>query len=433
MAIQIIGIGSAADDGTGDPLRTAFSKANDNFDELYTLLGSGGTLPTLTNGRLVVGAAAGVGDFANLTYSEASGPRLQVGTTGTSAGVIIGYDTSAGSGYSLVKHAGLANGAANHALRMLTDATQVNSPGAAGTLDLAVNNAAKMRFLATAGVGPSILAGTATTDVNALSATQTWNASGVTFTGIKYTITDTASAAGSLAMRILGGASGTTNLFSVKKDGRLIGNSAADMDFESGTSTNFRFYRSGTLSFVIGAGAVNLGSSADASIGRAGANLLVFGGSGAAGGDATSRAEINKTVTAFTDGVAKTVFTLTIPNAAHSATYEITVCGAIGAGGAIGADEASATNKYQVTIARTAGVNAVAGISAAFGASTAAVAGATTVTCTAALAAVSGAVGATNTIDIQATITKGGGSSDNHTCVATASLLNANASGITIA
>jgi hypothetical protein len=36
MAKQTINIGSAADDGTGDPLRTAFDKANDNFDEMYT-------------------------------------------------------------------------------------------------------------------------------------------------------------------------------------------------------------------------------------------------------------------------------------------------------------------------------------------------------------------------------------------------------------
>jgi hypothetical protein len=35
MAKQTIGIGSAANDGTGDPLRTAFDKINDNFTELY--------------------------------------------------------------------------------------------------------------------------------------------------------------------------------------------------------------------------------------------------------------------------------------------------------------------------------------------------------------------------------------------------------------
>ena len=35
MAKQTINLGSSANDGTGDPLRTAFDKINDNFDELY--------------------------------------------------------------------------------------------------------------------------------------------------------------------------------------------------------------------------------------------------------------------------------------------------------------------------------------------------------------------------------------------------------------
>ena len=35
MAKQIVNLGSSANDGTGDPLRTAFDKINDNFDELY--------------------------------------------------------------------------------------------------------------------------------------------------------------------------------------------------------------------------------------------------------------------------------------------------------------------------------------------------------------------------------------------------------------
>ena len=35
MAKQVINIGTAANDGTGDPLRTAFDKANSNFTELY--------------------------------------------------------------------------------------------------------------------------------------------------------------------------------------------------------------------------------------------------------------------------------------------------------------------------------------------------------------------------------------------------------------
>ena len=36
MAKQIINIGSSANKGDGDPLRTALDKVNDNFTEVYT-------------------------------------------------------------------------------------------------------------------------------------------------------------------------------------------------------------------------------------------------------------------------------------------------------------------------------------------------------------------------------------------------------------
>ena len=44
MARQTINIGTNANDGTGDPLRTAFDKINDNFLELYGADGDANTL-----------------------------------------------------------------------------------------------------------------------------------------------------------------------------------------------------------------------------------------------------------------------------------------------------------------------------------------------------------------------------------------------------
>ena len=41
MANQTINIGATANDGSGDPLRTAFDKINDNFTEVYTVSGAG--------------------------------------------------------------------------------------------------------------------------------------------------------------------------------------------------------------------------------------------------------------------------------------------------------------------------------------------------------------------------------------------------------
>lgn len=214
---------------------------------------------------------------------------------------------------------------------------------------------------------------------------------------------------------------------------------APGLSFTGGTNHGFffnsfmRFAAGGTQSLGFGTDLISFGAGLDATVARVGANSFLFNGSVASASTVTSRTEINKSVTAFTDAVAKTVFTLTIPNAAHSASYLVRLTGRIGAGGAIGAEEAAATNCYIVTVVRTAGVAAAATISAAFGGAAANVAGATTVTCTAALGAVGGAVGATNTIPLDATITKAGGASDNHTCVATLSLLNANSSGITVA
>jgi hypothetical protein len=61
MAQQLIGIGTLPNDGTGDPLRTAGEKINDNFTELYTL----DALPPLrigTGGQyLNIGAAVAAG------------------------------------------------------------------------------------------------------------------------------------------------------------------------------------------------------------------------------------------------------------------------------------------------------------------------------------------------------------------------------------
>ena len=50
MAKQSIGLGTTANDGTGDNLRTGGDKINDNFDEIYTALGDGSGLQITTSG-----------------------------------------------------------------------------------------------------------------------------------------------------------------------------------------------------------------------------------------------------------------------------------------------------------------------------------------------------------------------------------------------
>ncbi len=153
---------------------------------------------------------------------------------------------------------------------------------------------------------------------------------------------------------------------------------------------------------------------------------------GTTNGAVTSSQKVVKTTTAIANNTATDTVTITVPNAAHSASVRVTLAGSLGAGGAIGANEATGTVSYDIGVARTAGVNAVATISTAYGSGMANVAGAATITVTAGLSAVSGAVGAVNTLTVQVTIAHGSGSSTNHTCVTTAEVINANAAGITV-
>lgn len=59
MARKIINTGTLANDGTGDTLRTAGTKINDNFSELYTLLGGGaiGSTQLTDSGLTMVGTS----------------------------------------------------------------------------------------------------------------------------------------------------------------------------------------------------------------------------------------------------------------------------------------------------------------------------------------------------------------------------------------
>lgn len=49
MSKQTIFLGQTANDRTGDPLRVAFEKVNENFDELYAAIGADVQIPSQIN------------------------------------------------------------------------------------------------------------------------------------------------------------------------------------------------------------------------------------------------------------------------------------------------------------------------------------------------------------------------------------------------
>lgn len=160
---------------------------------------------------------------------------------------------------------------------------------------------------------------------------------------------------------------------------------------------------------------------------------LTVGGTGVPGA-ANVMTMLTKSVSALADTVATAVITVTVPNAQHTAFFDIDALGILGAGGAVGAGETSKLAKYQLVITRTAGLAGVATLSSAIGGVQSKVAGADNITSTVLTAsAMTGANSAAQTFTILVAITKAAGSADNHKAIVTVRAMNQNASGVTFA
>ena len=93
MAYQSLDLGTSADDGTGDSLRVGGDKINDNFSEIYTLLGTGTALTSgLSATATVVTLSSAVGTFTTLTPASADGASL--GSAALEFSDIYLYDSS---------------------------------------------------------------------------------------------------------------------------------------------------------------------------------------------------------------------------------------------------------------------------------------------------------------------------------------------------
>lgn len=82
MAKQTLGLGTTANDHSGDSLRAAGTKINANFTELYNALG--------VNGTLTVATVAKSGDYVDLLNKPATAPALVAPPVSSTASGVVG-------------------------------------------------------------------------------------------------------------------------------------------------------------------------------------------------------------------------------------------------------------------------------------------------------------------------------------------------------
>lgn len=97
MTQQIINVGTAANDGLGDPLRTAFIKTNDNFTELYAGGGAAGIANGTSNVKIIANSSVlvSVAGTANVVTVSANTVTTATGILSSSTAGI-GFTTGAG-------------------------------------------------------------------------------------------------------------------------------------------------------------------------------------------------------------------------------------------------------------------------------------------------------------------------------------------------
>lgn len=152
-----------------------------------------------------------VSSSANLTFAT---PILTLGVAALSAQALIRVVAAAGQNQGFEVY----EGASRSWYGQSTGSTGFHMNTPSGSMMLGAGNVQIITMTNTAGQGPAVTPSTATTDVAAFSVARTNNNAAVA-TGVKFSFTDTTSAAGFLPFQVLGGAAASTNLLSVSKAG----------------------------------------------------------------------------------------------------------------------------------------------------------------------------------------------------------------------
>lgn len=143
MAQQVIDVGTSASDGTGDPLRDAFTKINDNFTELYTTVENEG----LTYGNIASNVAGITFNVTRYTENYAAAPVLKgtgqsIGNVYVIRGNVLGGSTPLND--VLLTVTTLANATVGNIATVLAAGTPIapvlRVNGLTGNVTLTVNN-----------------------------------------------------------------------------------------------------------------------------------------------------------------------------------------------------------------------------------------------------------------------------------------------------
>ena len=147
MAQEIINIGAVANDGAGDPLRTAFTKTNNNFSQLFAAGGvsgiSNGTsnINILNSGAILM-SPQGVANVVTVTATGATVTGTLVGNTTISAvGNVIAGQFFIGNGSQLTGVVSVAAAAllTGNTLSSNVTVSSLTTVGTLGTLSVSGN------------------------------------------------------------------------------------------------------------------------------------------------------------------------------------------------------------------------------------------------------------------------------------------------------
>lgn len=227
-----VSVSMAEINATGTPSASNFLRGDGSWQSVTTSPAGSDTYVQFNDGG-AFGAEAG---FAyNKTTNTLSSEKLALGTAGAASGVLtlsgstsgtVTLQSAAAAGtYSLT----LPTSDGNSGEVLTTDGSGVlswaasagGSPGGSSG-QLQYNNAGAFggtSGITTTGTELTIASGTKTASTPVLDISQTWNNAAVTFTGLQFNATNTASNAASLLMDLQ--VSGTSN-FSVSRSGAVV-------------------------------------------------------------------------------------------------------------------------------------------------------------------------------------------------------------------